>query len=59
MWMPPPRAGWAQSTVRALVDTSAQATDAATLLLAQEWAAAGVHVQSLDLVPDEDWVRLT
>jgi ribosomal protein L11 methyltransferase len=57
--MPPPRAGWAQSTVRALFDTTAQATDAATLLLAQEWAQAGVHVQSLDLVPDEDWVRLT
>jgi ribosomal protein L11 methyltransferase len=57
--LPAPRAGWAQSTVRALFDTTAQATDAATLLLAQEWAAAGVHVQSLDLVPDEDWVRLT
>jgi ribosomal protein L11 methyltransferase len=57
--MPPPRAGWAQSTVRALFDDAAQATEAATLLLAQDWAADGVHVQSLDAVPDEDWVRVT
>jgi ribosomal protein L11 methyltransferase len=57
--MPPPRTGWAQSTVRALFDNAALATDAATLLLAQEWAAGGVHVQSLDPVPDEDWVRIT
>jgi ribosomal protein L11 methyltransferase len=57
--LPPPRGGWAQSTVRALFDDAAQATEAATLLLAQDWAAGGVHVQSLDLVPDEDWVRLT
>ncbi len=57
--LPPPRPGWAQSTVRALFDDPAHATDAATLLLAQEWAAGGVHVQSLASVPDEDWVRLT
>jgi ribosomal protein L11 methyltransferase len=57
--MPPPRAGWAQSTVRALFDDGAQATAAATLLLAQDWAAGGVQVQSLEAVPDEDWVRLT
>ena len=57
--LPAPRTGWAQSTVRALFDTAAQATDAATLLLAQEWAADGVHVQSLIVVPDEDWVRVT
>jgi ribosomal protein L11 methyltransferase len=57
--MPPPRAGWAQSTVRALFDGAAQATHAATLLLAQDWAADGVRVQSLDAVPDEDWVRMT
>lgn len=57
--LPPPRAGWAQSTVRALFDDSAPATDAATLLLAQDWAAGGVQVQSLDAVPDADWVRIT
>jgi ribosomal protein L11 methyltransferase len=57
--MPPPRAGWSQSTVRALFDHAAQATDAATLLLAQDWTCDGVHVQSLLAVPDEDWVRVT
>jgi ribosomal protein L11 methyltransferase len=57
--LPAPRAGWAQSTVRALFDNAAQATEAATLLLAQDWAAGGVHVQSLDTVPNEDWVRVT
>ena len=57
--MPPPRAGWAQSTVRALFDDAALATEAATLLLAQSWAAEGVHVQALATVPDEDWVRVT
>jgi ribosomal protein L11 methyltransferase len=57
--MPPPRAGWAQSTVRALFYDAAQATNAATLLLAQDWTADAVQVQSLDAVPDQDWVRLT
>jgi ribosomal protein L11 methyltransferase len=57
--LPAPRAGWAQSIVRALFDDTTQATDAATLLLAQDWAADGVHLQSLVTVPDEDWVRIT
>jgi ribosomal protein L11 methyltransferase len=57
--LPPPRAGWAQSTVRALFDDAAKATHAATLLLAQDWAQHGVQVQSLVTVPDEDWVRIT
>jgi ribosomal protein L11 methyltransferase len=57
--LPAPRAGWTQSSVRALFDAEAQATDAATLLLAQDWAAHGVHVQSLRAVPDQDWVRVT
>ena len=57
--MPAPRVGWAQSTVRALFDNAKQATDAATLLLAQDWAKDGVHVQSLVAVPDADWVRIT
>ncbi len=56
---PAPRAGWSLSTVRALFDDAVQATNAATLLLAQDWAADGLHAQSLDTVPDEDWVRLT
>jgi ribosomal protein L11 methyltransferase len=57
--LPAPRAGWTQSTVRALFDDTAQAMNAATLLLAKDWAAEGVHMQSLVAVPDEDWVRLT
>ncbi len=56
--MPPPAAGWQRSVVKALFDDEAGATEAATLLLAQDWAD-GVHVQSLQIVPDEDWVRLT
>ena len=56
--MPPPAAGWQRSVVKALFDDEAGATEAATLLLAQDWAE-GVHVQSLQTVPDEDWVRLT
>jgi ribosomal protein L11 methyltransferase len=56
--MPPPAAGWQRSVVKALFDDEASATEAAALLLAQEWAD-GVHVQSLQAVPDEDWVRLT
>jgi ribosomal protein L11 methyltransferase len=55
--LPPPRAAWAQSTVRALFDDDARATAAATLLLAQDGAA--VRVQALQAVPDADWVRLT
>jgi ribosomal protein L11 methyltransferase len=56
--MPPPAAGWQRSVVKALFDDEASATEAATLLLAQDWAE-GIHVQSLQAVPDEDWVRLT
>jgi ribosomal protein L11 methyltransferase len=55
--LPTPRAAWAQSTVRALFDDDAQATAAATLLLAQDGAA--VQVEALQPVPDADWVRLT
>jgi ribosomal protein L11 methyltransferase len=57
--MPPPRAAWALSTLRALFDDEPAATDAATLLLAQDDVAAAVQVQSLAPVPDADWVRLT
>jgi len=56
--MPPPREGWQRSVLKALFADEAQATEAATLLLAQEWAA-GVQLRSIDTVPDEDWVRLT
>ncbi|MGA0610407.1 50S ribosomal protein L11 methyltransferase [Caldimonas sp. KR1-144] len=56
--MPAPKAGWQRSVVKALFPDEAAATEAATLLLAQEWAA-DVHVQAIAPVPDEDWVRLT
>jgi ribosomal protein L11 methyltransferase len=56
--LPPPRAGWHRSVLRALFETQEQATDAATLLLAQDWAS-DVHVQALATVADADWVRIT
>lgn len=56
--MPAPRSGWQRSVLRALFTDEAAATEAATLLLAQDWAA-GVHVQSMAAVQDQDWVRLT
>ena len=56
--MPAPAAGWQRSLVRALFETDADATEAATLLLAQDWAA-GVHLQGVQPVAEQDWVRLT
>ncbi len=56
--MPVARVGWQRSTLKALFDTEATATEAVTLLLAQEWAQA-VKLQSLVEVEDQDWVRLT
>ena len=56
--MPAPKAGWQRSTLRALFAEEAQATEAATLLLAQDWAA-DVAMQGLQPVPEQDWVRLT
>ena len=56
--LPAPRGGWQRSTLRALFETEAQATDAATLLLAQGWAE-GLHLTALERVPAADWVRLT
>ncbi len=56
--LPAPRGGWNRSMVRALFETHDAATDAAALLLAQDWAA-GVRMQALAVVPEQDWVRLT
>jgi ribosomal protein L11 methyltransferase len=56
--MPAPAPGWDRSTLRALFESEAQAEQAATLLLAQDWTT-GLHLQSLQAVPDQDWVRLT
>jgi len=56
--MPAPKAGWQRSVVRALFPTEAEATETATLILAQDWAA-DVHVQAIQAVEEQDWVRLT
>ena len=56
--MPAPRSGWQHSAIRALFADEAAATEAATLLLAQDWAGE-VRLQGLQPVPDQDWVRLT
>lgn len=56
--MPAPRGGWQRSIVKALFDNDTTATESATLLLAQDWAQ-GVHLQSLQVVAEQDWVRLT
>lgn len=56
--MPTPRAGWRRSLLRALFADETRATEAATLLLAQDWAQ-GISVQSIQTVEDQDWVRLT
>ena len=56
--MPAPAAAWDRSTIKALFETETTAEGAATLLLAQPWAA-GLHVQGLAPMPEQDWVRLT
>lgn len=56
--MPAPKPGWERSVVKALFPSEPEATKAATLLLAQDWAA-DVHVQAIQAVPEQDWVRLT
>lgn len=56
--MPPPRGGWQRSMVKALFADEAQATSAAALLMAQDWAE-GIELQTIQTVPEQDWVRLT
>jgi ribosomal protein L11 methyltransferase len=56
--LPAPREGWQRSDVTALFETEPAATEAATLLLAQDWAAE-LTVLALREVADQDWVRLT
>lgn len=56
--MPAPKGGWERSVVKALFATEAEATEAATLVLAQDWAT-DVHVQTIQAVAEQDWVRLT
>ncbi len=56
--MPTPAAGWDRSTIKALFETEPAAERAAALLLAQDWAA-GLHLQGMAEMPDQDWVRIT
>jgi ribosomal protein L11 methyltransferase len=56
--MPADQAGWHRSTLIALFAQEDHASEAATLLLAQDWAQ-GVHVQAMREVAEQDWVRLT
>ena len=56
--MPVAQPGWQRSVVKALFATEEAATEAATLLLAQE-GGDEIHVQRLQEVQQQDWVRLT
>jgi ribosomal protein L11 methyltransferase len=60
--MPPPSAGWQRSTLKALFETEDAASEAATLLLAQDWSSVpgeGLSITALHEVAEQDWVRLT
>jgi ribosomal protein L11 methyltransferase len=60
--MPAPSAGWQRSTLKALFETEQAASDAATLLLAQDWATQpgeSISMTALHQVDEQDWVRLT
>ena len=56
--MPAPAGGWQRSDLTALFADETAATEAATLLRAQGWAAE-LQVLALREVADQDWVRLT
>jgi ribosomal protein L11 methyltransferase len=56
--MPPPKEGWQRSRVLALFPDEKAATQAATLLQAQDFFA-GAQVLAIVEVQDQDWVRLT
>ena len=56
--MPAPAEGWQRSDLSALFASEAEATAAANLLRAQDWAVELVVV-ALRAVADQDWVRLT
>jgi ribosomal protein L11 methyltransferase len=56
--MPVAREAWQRSTIKCLFPDEASALEAATLILAQDWAT-DIHVQGIQEVADQDWVRLT
>jgi ribosomal protein L11 methyltransferase len=50
--------GWRHSVLKALFEDEATATEAATVLLAED-QFDDLHVQGLQTLADQDWVRLT
>jgi ribosomal protein L11 methyltransferase len=50
--------GWQRSVLKVLFENEAAATQAAAFVLSDE-IGADVHVQSLQAVAEQDWVRLT
>ena len=56
--MPVTKEAWQRSTIKSLFPGEAQALEAVTLILAQDWAT-DIHVQGIQEVEDQDWVRLT
>ncbi len=56
--MPAPAGGWQHSRIVALFPSEEAATEAATLLLAQDWAT-GLALAGLRPLAEQDWVRLT
>ncbi len=56
--MPPPKDGWQRSRVQALFPSEELATEAVTVLAAQDFFA-GCKVLAISAVQDQDWVRLT
>jgi ribosomal protein L11 methyltransferase len=56
--MPVAHEAWQRSTIKSLFPNEADALEAATLILAQDWAT-DIHVQGIQEVADQDWVRLT
>jgi ribosomal protein L11 methyltransferase len=56
--MPPPAGGWTHSRIVALFEDDRAATEASTLLLAQDWAK-DVALVAMRPVAEQDWVRLT
>ena len=56
--LPEPAAGWQRSSLRALFETQAHAEAAAAALLAL-FGAAGLTVQAVQPLAEQDWVRIT
>lgn len=56
--LPPPHDGWQRSRVSALFDSERLASEASTILRAQDFFA-NCQVVSILEVPEQDWVRLT